>query len=518
VRTITSDLEGRLQLFYDGVACDSYEISNIFAFLFESAVERNRRKCTGQYFTPKTIAHQAVRLLDLRLGETILDPGCGTGIFPLAILQELSNSGRLCNCGSLTYMGIENDPILALSTAISLDWVDAPTNWRVLYANFLRVQHNNLREALAHDFSVNAIIANPPYVRYHKLGRRKEITNRLNLSMLSGLHSHFLAHSAELLGTGRMVFIIPMEMIESRYGSALLKRLQREFVIKSIVMYRDHKNRTWNIENLKQFSLEKHSKVRQAWTLAFFQHISNGNTEGRLSRIPKNKGKIAVSLGDIASVHRGISTGANDFFVLTDMEVEAMGLSNTDYVRMVMPTRIRKDELPTVFAIEDWNDLKEKGKRCWLLCLPSVSPDELPSSVKEYIRKGERNGIQLIPTCRDREPWYHIKISRTPVSDLVFTYMSRGYPKFIYNKARVYNLTNLLGIRISGPTRFSDRKMANFVEQLNTELEKWIDQEVVGRKYPGGLVKFEPGDLKNMPICEQSLVKSLGLVPLVSSS
>ena len=283
-------------------------------------------------------------------------------------------------------------------------------------------------------------------------------------------------------------------------------------------MYRDHKNRTWNIENLKQFSLEKHSEVRQAWTFAFFKHVLSGNTEGRLSRIPKNKGKITVSLGDIASVHRGISTGANDFFVLTDMEVEAMGLSKTDYVRMVMPTRIRKDELPTVFGIEDWNDLKENGKRCWLLCLPSVSPDELPSSVKEYIRKGERNGIQLIPTCRDREPWYHIKISRTPVSDLVFTYMSRGYPKFIYNKARVYNLTNLLGIRISGPTRFSDRKMANFVEQLNTELEKWIDLEVVGRKYPGGLVKFEPGDLKNMPICEQSLVKSLGLVPLVSNS
>jgi len=61
------------------------------------------------------------------------------------------------------------------------------------------VQHDDLREALAHDLSVDAIIANPPYVRYHKLGRRKEITNRLNLSMLSGLHSHFLAHSAELL-------------------------------------------------------------------------------------------------------------------------------------------------------------------------------------------------------------------------------------------------------------------------------------------------------------------------------
>jgi hypothetical protein len=58
--------------------------------------------------------------------------------------------------------------------------------------------------------------------------------------------------------------------------------------------------------------------------------------------------------------------------------------------------------------------------------------------------------------------------------------------------------------------------MAGLAAQFNAELEKWIDQETVGRKYSGGMVKFEPGDLGNMPIRDQDLLKSLGVVSLAS--
>jgi len=524
VRTITVDLKERLQLFHDSVSCDRYEISNILAFLFESAAERKCRKLSGQYFTPRYVAKKAISFLELKHGETIMDPGCGTGIFPLGILRNLANSATV-DCGSLTYLGVESDPILALSTAISLDWVNAPMNWRVLYANFLYVDRHDIKKVFGHDLSVDAIIANPPYVRHHLLGRRKGITNKLSmrwgnksLSLRSGLHSLFLAHSAELLERGRMIFIVPMEMIASKYGSALLEPLQRTFTVKDSVVYYDHKNSAWKTENLHQFNLEKHSEVRQAWTLAYFQYIPNCAGQRLSPRTPKAEGKAAaLRLKDIAALHRGISTGANEFFVLTDAKVNAMGLSDTDYVRMVIPTRIRKDELPTIFTIKDWSRLKENGKPCWLLCLPYKNPDELPCSIREYIRKGERDGIHLIPTCKHRKPWYHIKVDQHHISDLVFTYMSRGYPKFIYNEARAYNLTNLLGIYLSASIRTSEPKMTNLVQQLNIELKKWIDQEAVGRKYFGGLVKFEPGDLKNMPIYEQGLVKSLGIVSLASS-
>ncbi|MDH5779208.1 MAG: N-6 DNA methylase [Candidatus Bathyarchaeota archaeon] len=506
VRTITSDLDGRLRLFHNCIAHDPYAISNVLALLFESAVEKHRRKFTGQYFTPWTVAKHAVGLLKLKNGDTILDPGCGTGIFPLAILSESFRSNGVASRDSLTYLGIENDPSLALSAAISLDWVEAPMNWRVLYANFLKVDPVDLKKAFGARFSIDAIIANPPYIRHNRLGRRKDLAKRLNLSKQSGLHSFFLAHSKELLRKGRMVFIIPMEMVESRYGSTLLERLQREFLFRSIVVYQNHERNIWNTEELGHFRLEKHSEVRRAWTLALFEQILSADRERQLHGTQKRKRKAEVFLDDIAFVHRGISTGANEFFVLTDMEARTMELHGTEYIKRVMPTRIRKNELPAVLGKDHWNSLKASGKPCWLLCLPRKRPDKLPSNIREYIRKGERNGINLIPTCAARKPWwYHIKIHWQTAPDLLFTYMSRGYPRFMYNKARVYNLTNLLGIWLRESARFSDEEVLNIVEQLNTALKKWIDQEAVGRKYRGGLVKFEPGDLKNMPISELKL-------------
>jgi tRNA1(Val) A37 N6-methylase TrmN6 len=523
VRVITKDLEERLQSFYDSASCDCYEISNLLAILFESAAGKKCRKLSGQYFTPRQVARKVISMLKLKQGETIIDPGCGTGIFPLEILRNLANSDRNVDCESLIYLGVENDPILALSTAISLDWAKAPVNWRVLYANFLYVGRSDVNKVFGRDITVNAIIANPPYVRHHLLGERKSITAKLStrwgsksLSLRSGLHSLFLAHSAELLDRGRMVFIMPMEMITSNYGSALLEPLQRTFNLEDLVMYYEPKSNSWNTENLHQFSLEKHSELKQAWTLAYFQHIANPVGKRLSTEKRKPEEKAIPSLKDIAAIHRGISTGANEFFVLTDVKVRAMGLSGTDFVKMVVPTKIRKDELPSIFTTEDWSRLKEKGKPCWLLSLPYENLNRLPQSIREYIRKGEKDGIHLIATCKNRYPWYDIKADQHHISDFVFTYMSRGYPKFVYNKAHAYNLTNLLGVHLNATIKISEQKMTNLVQQLNIDLKKWIDQEGVGRKYLGGLVKFEPGDLKNMPIYDQSLMKGLGIVSLVS--
>jgi predicted TPR repeat methyltransferase len=119
VATITVDLKERLQLFHDSASCAPYEISNILAILFESAAERKCRKLSGQYFTPRYVAKKSISLLELKRNEIIMDPGCGTGIFPLEILRTFANSATV-DCASLTYLGVESDPILALSTAISL--------------------------------------------------------------------------------------------------------------------------------------------------------------------------------------------------------------------------------------------------------------------------------------------------------------------------------------------------------------------------------------------------------------
>ncbi|MCJ7635072.1 SAM-dependent methyltransferase, partial [Candidatus Bathyarchaeota archaeon] len=123
IRTLTQDLEYRKQLLFESITSDPYEISYALAFLYEAAAGRERRKDQGQFFTPAFVAIKAATSIALKPGETLLDPGCGTGIFPLAILRGLAMKSG--DPGSFAYLGVENDPLLALATAVSLDRANA---------------------------------------------------------------------------------------------------------------------------------------------------------------------------------------------------------------------------------------------------------------------------------------------------------------------------------------------------------------------------------------------------------
>ena len=227
-----------------------------------------------------------------------------------------------------------------------------------------------------------------------------------------------------------------------------------------------------------------------------------------------------MRLGSIASVHRGISTGANHFFVLEDKKARDIGISEEDgYLKKVIPTRIPKIKFKSIFDYEDWSILKEEGKPCWLLYLPRIPEEDLPAHVRKYLRKGERLGVHLTPTSRSRKYWHHVRIpasGRHP--DLFFTYISRGFPVFAYNKVSAYNLTNLLGIYLKLPAISADDKMQKLVELLENELRDWIVQRCVGRRYKGGFVKFEPKDLEKMPVSISAIEDlHIGFKPLTSS-
>jgi hypothetical protein len=47
--------------------------------------------------------------------------------------------------------------------------------------------------------------------------------------------------------------------------------------------------------------------------------------------------------------------------------------------------------------------------------------------------------------------------------------------------------------------------MRNLSRLLTKNLVAWIKETGAGRRYAGGLTKFEPGDLRNMPISSEVL-------------
>lgn len=56
--------------------------------LFEFVTSRSSRGAKGQFFTPRHVVHEAIRMLDVQPSESVCDPACGSGAFLVHALLE----------------------------------------------------------------------------------------------------------------------------------------------------------------------------------------------------------------------------------------------------------------------------------------------------------------------------------------------------------------------------------------------------------------------------------------------
>lgn len=166
---------------------------------YEELVGANLRGDRGEFFTPRNVQRMAIRMLDLKVDEKILDPSCGTGGFLVIAMNEVikkleaatgtsthSSDGlkaalrdRISEVASNCFFGIDINPDLVKATKMNMvmnndgagnilrqDSLLHPHQWtnafRVSLAKALNVSADELRNAkdLAH---FDAIASNPPF-------------------------------------------------------------------------------------------------------------------------------------------------------------------------------------------------------------------------------------------------------------------------------------------------------------------------------------------------------------------
>jgi hypothetical protein len=221
-------------------------------------------------------------------------------------------------------------------------------------------------------------------------------------------------------------------------------------------------------------------KILEKW-----KHDRSGAEPSNWFWTPKASArKDTTVLSEIAVVRRGVATGANDVFFLTD---EVAATLPREVVTPALPT-LRHFSEPVLDAPthQSWGG---DGARRWLLVVPPAF--ELSGVLRKYLERHEDEvSKRFLPSQRDL--WYSISDAWSP--DLLISPLSKNGFKVVVNTAGVVPSNNLFGITMRNGTP---------PEALAAWLRSKPGQRALlraSRRYHGGSHKLEPGDLKGVHV------------------
>ena len=424
-----------------------------------SKPEREALRAKGQFWTPEWVARAMVAYVLKDKADCLFDPAVGPGVFFLSAKKLAEQEGR-----EIELRGCEIDP-QALNQARE-NGLTAKDLQAIQGTDFLLADFPG---------KLSAIVANPPYLRHHRLSANyklqlKGLAKRLmgfSLDGRAGLHVYFLLRALELLAPeGRLAFIMPADTCEGVSAPRLWDWIARRFQIEAIITFSPEASPFPGVDTNPLIFMIRKTKpapeffwlrvtqpetgVLSEWVRLEFKEVQGdslvsvkrdlkeGLTTG-LSRPPVEDQTEFPVLGQFASVLRGIATGANDFFFLTLQQALELEIPE----KFLIPTIGRnRDVKSDRITAETMLELEKSGKPT-LLFAPDDRPwDLFPPAVQRYLKQGEEQGLPQRPLLSTRNPWYKMEVRKAP--PFLFAYLGRRNTRFIRNLAGVVPLTCLL--------------------------------------------------------------------------
>ncbi|MFG3354525.1 N-6 DNA methylase [Streptomyces sanyensis] len=167
-----------------------YELSNLnlldvgpeaISSAFQVFRRANLKAGEGQYFTPQRVISSAIKMMDIRLEDKIIDPACGTGGFLaeafLSLVDKVSTESSAAAARTWAHRnvyGVDKDSInVKLTRAIMVGLGDGSVNVHIgdsIREDRWAKDYPHLERPLS-DGSFTAVITNPPFGKNLKVSK-----------------------------------------------------------------------------------------------------------------------------------------------------------------------------------------------------------------------------------------------------------------------------------------------------------------------------------------------------------
>ena len=244
---------------------DSSE-SHLFNDIYETILrELQSAKSSGEFYTPRAVTQFMTDILNPQLGESVLDPACGTGGFLTCSIEHLrkqANTPKDRDILQKSIRGVEKKPFphLLCTTNLMLHGFDLPS---VTRGNYLNKPYADWG---ASD-RVDIILSNPPFGGEEADGTETNFPKKFRTKETADL---FLALIIRLLkANGRAAVILPDGTL---FGEGVKTRIKEELMEKcnlhTIVRL---PNNVFNPVSIKTNLLffEKGTPTKDIW---YFEH------------------------------------------------------------------------------------------------------------------------------------------------------------------------------------------------------------------------------------------------------
>lgn len=480
------------------------------------ARDLSERRKLGAFYTPERLSQILSDWAIQRPADTILEPSFGGCGFLASARDRLAALGSRNPVNRI--FGCDLDPVAFQYLANVLGGPFDTSGF--IHRDFLDCFEEPTWPPM---FSV--ILANPPYIPHHRIGRDRvrELWARPQaipgVGGRSGLWAYFLSHAVGRLAEGgRMAWVLPGAFLQADYAAPIRRYLgecfersvaflvrERLFLAEgtdeeTVILLADgHRRKAapGEIEVGEASTLDELESRIADWSTGEWRGVSAGFSPAALSLSEharavhgtlSREGK-AVPLGTVARVQIGLVTGDNQFFVLARGGLEQAGLHEEDCLRVLSKFRAAPG---VALTLSDLDGYDRTSGRTFLVTSPD--PPTRPR-VAAYLETFDPERRESVSTFRKRAVWSATSDGNTP--DAFLPVMHHTGPRLVLNPLG-FNCTNTIHrVFFREPPSETDRRRVA-LSMLSTFSQ--VSAELCGRRYGSGVLKHEPRDAEKIEL------------------